>query len=274
MALYPTSQLINEDAIIESSLLNHSHGTIFLIHGSAPFNADGLIPGISSHSPYTKQPFFKDLALQLRAAGWNVARYSKFGVTSTGIDFDLYQRTDYNCLAQQLKQIWQALPADKPRIAFAWSEGSLHVRALPLNEVAGVIFLGGIATHIGEVIITQGGPPVSQMRQMLADKEPTEMLGLDRPVSRLLDELNFEDNWKVFLPYPQLPILVLHGERDEEVSVQQAKLWRKYLPKHKLTVKIGAELDHRYMPDEQYNLDLLGLEVITWLKQTLAESKA
>ena len=53
--------------------------------------------------------------------------------------------------------------------------------------MSGVILLGGIATNIGEVIAAQGGPDSSQMTQMLMSRDPSDMLGLDRPVGQLLE---------------------------------------------------------------------------------------
>ena len=175
-------------------------------------------------------------------------------------------------LCQQLQQIWANLPNGR-RIVFAWSEGTLYVRALPLGQMSGVILLGGIATNIGDVIAAQGGPDSSEMKQMLMSRDPLDMLGTDRPVGRLLEELALEDNWKVFLPHPNLPLLILHGGKDEEVSVQQARTWREHLPNHKLTVRIGETLDHRYMPSNQYRPELPSDEIITWLNETLAPSR-
>jgi hypothetical protein len=260
------------EMIIERSSLDYSFGTILLIHGSAPFNVDGVIPGASRDLRYVSEPFFRDLSIRLRAKGWAVARYSKPGVSDTRINFNDYRRTSYRCLCQQLQQIWTNLPNGK-RIVFAWSEGTLHVRALPLSQMSGVILLGGIATNIGDVIAAQGGPDSSQMKQMLMSRDPLDMLGMDRPVGRLLEELELEDNWKVFLPYPNLPLLILHGGKDEEVNVQQARTWREQLPNHKLTVRIGDTLDHRYMPTGQYKPDLPSDEIITWLNETLVPSR-
>lgn len=260
------------EVVIESSSLNHSLGTILLIHGSAPFNLDGVIPGASRDIRYVCEPFFRDLSIRLRAMGWNVARYSKPGVNDTRIDFNDYRRTNYMRLCQQLQQIWASLPNGR-RVVFAWSEGTLYVRALPLGQMSGVILLGGIATNIGDVIAAQGGPDSSEMKQMLMSRDPLDMLGTDRPVGRLLEELALEDNWKVFLPHPNLPLLILHGGKDEEVSVQQARTWREHLPNHKLTVRIGETLDHRYMPSNQYRPELPSDEIITWLNETLAPSR-
>lgn len=260
------------EMIIERSSLDYSFGTILLIHGSAPFNVDGVIPGASRDLRYVSEPFFRDLSIRLRAKGWAVARYSKPGVSDTRINFNDYRRTSYRCLCQQLQQIWTNLPNGK-RIVFAWSEGTLHGRALPLSQMSGVILLGGIATNIGDVIAAQGGPDSSQMKQMLMSRDPLDMLGMDRPVGRLLEELELEDNWKVFLPYPNLPLLILHGGKDEEVNVQQARTWREQLPNHKLTVRIGDTLDHRYMPTGQYKPDLPSDEIITWLNETLVPSR-
>lgn len=271
MANSRTDENVYSEPITERASLDDSLGTILLIHGSAPFNADGLIPGASRDLRYANDPFFRDLSLRLRTKGLTVTRYSKPGVSDTRVDFTVYRRTNYRCLCKQLQRIWLTLPNDRPRLVFAWSEGSLLVRALPLSQISGVILLGGIATNIGDVIAAQGGPDSSQMKQMLMSRGPTDMLGIDRPVGRLLDELDLEDNWRTFLPYPNLPLLILHGEKDEEVNVQQARTWREHLPNHDLTVRIGDRLDHRYMPSGLYKPDLLSDEIFTWLNENFVE---
>jgi len=260
------------EMIIERSSLDYSLGTILLIHGSAPFNLDGVIPGASRDMRYASEPFFRDLSIRLRAKGWGVARYSKPGVSDTRVNFNEYRRTSYKRLSRQLQQIWTNLPSGR-RIVFAWSEGTLYPRALPLSQMSGVILLGGIATNIGDVIAAQVGPGSSQMKQMLMSRDPLDMLGTDRPVGRLLEELALEDNWKAFLPYPNLPMLILHGGKDEEVNVQQARAWREHLHNHKLTVRIGDTLDHRYMPRNQYRPDLPSDAIITWLNEIFVRNR-
>jgi len=168
--------------VLEKPRTPRSRGTVLLVHGSAPFNLDGRIPVAGLKSPYARTDFYKDLAARLRNAGWGVLRFSKPGVHADSVDAAEYAKTDLALLSRQLRNLWRFLPADRPRIVFAWSEGSLHVRALPVDEVDAVILLGVIATNIGDVIRAQGGPPAEALRKELAGKSRLDMLGRDRPI--------------------------------------------------------------------------------------------
>ena len=254
-----------------------ARGTILLIHGSAPFNVDGRIPLPGLKSPYAKSDFYKDLSAALRAAGWSVLRYAKPGVHQDRLDREAYALTDYALLARQLRNLWRFLPRDLPRLVFAWSEGSLHVGALPLEQLDGVVLLGGISTNIGAVVQAQGGPPPAALKKMLAAKKRTEMLGLDRPVGRMLDELAQSDNYTIFAPHPKLPLLVLHGVADREVLVQQARRWKPLLPKHAITVVEGKGRDHRFMVPGKYDVVELAKQISGWaqgaVQKTAGRSK-
>jgi len=244
-------------------------GSILLIHGSAPFNVNGRIPVPGIQSPYAKTDFYKDLSAALRAAGWSVLRYTKPGVYRARLDRDAYALTDYALLARQLRNMWRFLPRDRPRLVFAWSEGSLHVRALPMNQVDGVVLLGGISTNIGAVIQAQGGPSPATLKKMLASKKRTDMLGLDRPVGRLLDELAMSDNTTTFAPHRRLPLLVLHGTADREVPVAQARKWKALLPGHRITVVEGKGRDHRFMLPGNYDVTEIVRHISRWARRVV-----
>src|SRR3989344_5902151 len=117
-AAYTTMKKNNTDFILTHPV-GISKGTILLIHGSAPFNLDGHVP-IKGESIYSKISFYKDLALSLNALGWRVARYSKPGVNQNSVNFKEYKKTDLKLIMHQLKNIWNKLPKDQPKIIFAW----------------------------------------------------------------------------------------------------------------------------------------------------------
>jgi pimeloyl-ACP methyl ester carboxylesterase len=250
--------------ILEHPKCPPSRGSILLVHGSAPFNLDGRIP-IESDSPYARTAFYRDMSIGLHAAGWSTLRYNKPGVHDDRVDFSEYAASDFNVLGKQLVGLWAILPTESPRIVFAWSEGSLHIRALPVDEVDAVVLLGGIATTIGDIIRAQGGPSLDQLQQELAGKDRRQMLGIDRPVGRLVDELAFEDNWKIFFESPSLPLLILHGDLDREVPVSQVKIWEDHLPRNRVTVMVGRGYDHQYMPQGEYNPIFVIQEITVWL---------
>jgi pimeloyl-ACP methyl ester carboxylesterase len=241
-----------------------SRGSILLVHGSAPFNLDGRIP-IDSDSPYARTAFYRDLSRGLRTAGWSTLRYNKPGVHEDRVEVSEYATSDFDVLGKQLVTLWAILPTERPRIVFAWSEGSLHVRALPMHEVDAVALLGGIATTIGDVIRAQGGPSRDQLQGELAGKDRREMFGIDRPVGRMLDELAFMDNWRAFSGPQSPPLLILHGDQDREVPVTQVKVWEDRLPNHHVKVVIGRGYDHRFMPQDVYDPMLVAKEITSWL---------
>jgi hypothetical protein len=191
-------------------------------------------------------------------------------VSDDRVDMSVYSTTDVTVLEAQLRRLWDRLPADRPRVVLAWSEGSLHLRALPLGEVDAVILLGAISTNIADAIAAQGGPEREELLRTFGGRDRREMLGADRPVGRLLDELALEDNWRVFEPYPDLPILVLHGEADREVPITQASVWMKRLPHHRrLTVVTRPDRDHRLMRPGTYEPAALAREITPWLEQAV-----
>ena len=246
-------------------------GTILLIHGSAPFNIDGRIPMDGLDFPYARETFYLDLAKAFTRRGWATIRYAKPGVEEGRVDPEAYAETDLATLEEQLRALWRIMPAEYPRIVMAWSEGTLHVRALPLGELDGVILLGAISTNIGDVVAWQGGPPKEELARIVAGKDRREMLGVDRPAGRLADELALPDNWWTFLPRPDLPILVLHGKEDKEVPPSQAAHWKEKLEHHALTVVVGDGLDHRFMPAGRYRPESPAKEVLSWLDRTFPE---
>lgn len=242
-------------------------GSVLLVHGSAPFDRDGRIPG-GGTSPYADEPFFRDLAAALRAQGWATLRYDKPGVGPAGVDSDRYSRTDLADLSSQLRRLWTVLPAEKPRIVFAWSEGTLHVGALPAREIAAVMLLGAIATGLGDAVEAQGGPPAAMLRKELEAKDRRAMLGVDRPAGRALDELALGPNWRTFAAVGA-PMLVLHGGADRDVPVRQAALWQPALPGLDLTVKVGEGLDHRFMTPGRYEPERPAAEIAAFLERVL-----
>ena len=264
--------MLQPDSYVFENPISSSRGSILLIHGSAPFNIDGRIPLDGVDSPYAREPFYRDLACRFVAAGWGVLRYNKPGVATDQINPAAYSSTDLRTLTGQLVDLWHLLPADIPRVVFAWSEGTLHVRALPLDEIDALILLGAIATNISDVIEEQGGPLRLDLALELSSLDRTHMLGLDRPVGRLVDELALEPNWAAFVAHPNLPILVLHGAADREVPCSQATVWQNKLRDHDISVVVRQGFDHRYMPSGEYDLDPLTETVVSWLSNQVLDT--
>lgn len=240
-------------------------GSVLLVHGSAPFDMDGRIPIEDPELRYGREPFYADLGARLRAAGWAVLRYAKPGVSSDGLDMTRYMTTDVSLLGLQLQNLWRFLPEDRPRVVVAWSEGTLHVSQLPLDEVKGIVFLGGISTDLADIVAAQGGPSKDALMAELTGLPRDAPLGLDRPVGRVLDEVSMEPNWVTLSRDFPGQLLVLHGGADEEVPVSQARGWVGRFPEGRLTVVIGDGLDHRYMDPGVYQPERPGDVIADWL---------
>ncbi|MCB0361911.1 MAG: hypothetical protein KDD35_04285 [Bdellovibrionales bacterium] len=226
-------------------------GSILMVHGSAPFNSEGRVPDERA-GQYASSTFFKDIRENLESRGWKIVTYSKPGVFEHHVDYNVYKTTDLKVLGDQIRKEWKNLPSGRPRLVLAWSEGTLHVSQLPLAELDGVVLIGGISTNIREVILWQAGDEREKMEADLQEilKYPRdEMLGIDRPVGRLIDELKLPDNWKAFSSFEKLPMLILHGGSDTEVPVTQAKQWKKKLSSHQIDVQIFQEKNH--IPDSR-----------------------
>ena len=254
-----------------------SKGTILLIHGSAPFNIDGRVP-VKSESLYSKITFYKDLAEQLNILGWAVVCYAKPGVHQGHVDFDVYKTTDLSVISKQINTIWKELPDDRPKIVFAWSEGSLHVTPLLLSEARGVILLGGISTNIKDVILSQADSESERQKIELELKGVSsmprdKMLGIDRPAGRLIDEFNLSANWLKFKSHPKLPILILHGNRDKEVPFSQARLWKEKLPKHNITLKVKESGNHVFAKGTSSDPVGLAETISKWLDREVKLDK-
>lgn len=255
--------------LLSKSTNGKAKGTILLVHGSAPFNQNGRVPW-KTESVYSRVEFFRLLASKLNQDGWDTVRYSKPGVALETIDFDTYKKTDFAMLLGQLKRIWATMPSDKPRIIFAWSEGSLLATHLPLADMDALIILGGISTNIKEAILAQASslPQRQQIETQLrglAGKKREEMLGIERPAGRLIDELALPDNWTLLKEYPRLPVFVLHGEADKEVPLSQARIWKEKLPKNPIVVQIRKNGNHMYGQQDNDGSLELGRTINDWL---------
>jgi len=247
---------------------NKSLGSILLIHGSAPFDENGNVPDKRA-GKYEHTNFYRDLAASLEARGWRVFRYSKPGVGKTSIDFEKYKTTDVASIGQQLKSIWDSMPANQSRYIFAWSEGSLHVHLLPIQQAQGIVVLGGVSTNLKSVVLAQAKSDAErqetkkQLEEALHLKRDS-MLGLDRPVGRLIDEFEMPDNWSFFQGPSIPPMLILHGKADEEVPVSEALVWSSKLSSQKLKVVVVPGRNHMFGFGAAHGADKIAEEISVW----------
>ncbi len=265
----------------------NSKGTILLIHGTAAQNIDGQLPDekiqifLKGKDPthYIIQPTYKNLFEKLNELGWDTVRYTRTGVYQDHIDYEEYKKTDLKNIMDQLNSIWKELPKDKPRIIFAWSGGSVHASLLPLEEVSAVILLGALSTKRTDVYRLRFKTPEeiqkfdSELKLLLSQEKNqqkrNELEGPNYPFSRFFDENNLNESWTYYKKYPKLPLLVLHGDRDEEVSLSQAKVWKEKLAKNDITLLIKSQANHAWgKVGNQPDMDDLAIEINKWLSTT------
>lgn len=271
----------------DSATTQESKGTLLLIHGTAPQNIDGQLPVarvqalLKEKDPthYIVQPTYRDLAKELNALGWDTVRYTRLGVHQDHVDEKQYAKTDLRNIMDQLKTIWSELPKDKPRIAFAWSGGSVHILQLPLADASAIVILGGISTKRTDVmrLRAKNKEELDQIEKEMNARSSaegkvsrTEMVGLDMPYGRFWDENHLKDNWTYLKPYPKLPVLILHGDQDEEASVKQALVWKEKLPNHDITLRIKPSGNHAFGTlGNQPDMPDLAKTIHAWLAETV-----
>lgn len=61
-------------------------------------------------------------------------------------------------------------------------------------------------------------------------------------------------------------MLVLHGTVDREVPVDQARGWKKLLPRHPITVVEGKGRDHRFMVPGKCDVAELAGQISRWAR--------
>lgn len=260
---------------MSSSKRSDNHvGSILLIHGSAPFDANGNVPHEGA-GRYKNTNFYRDLAVDLEARGWRVFRYSKPGVGKSSVDFENYKNTDMETIGKQLNSLWAAMPQDQPRFIFAWSEGSLHVHLLPFQEAQGIVLLGGVSTNLKSVILSQAKSPTErqeiekQLKEVLKLKRDA-MVGLDRPAGRLVDEFGMADNWTFFAGKNTPPMLILHGGSDNEVPASEASEWQNKIKNGNVKTVVLRGRNHMLGLGESNGAAQVVEEISSWRKTEIS----
>lgn len=253
----------NKTQVLLSKTAGESRGTILMLHGTAPMNIDGHVPlpelqsKIRSVDPdhYLSKSLYLELSDHLNDLGWDTVRYTRTGVYDECVDFDEYGRTDLSNLMDQVNGIFEAIPHDRPRIVFAWSGGSIHALQMPLEMADALILLGAIATKRTDL---HNYSPIPEEHRKVIQAEldgiisrretavRNQMLNFDQPYGRFYDEEDLNENWTYLKEFPELPTLILHGRRDNEVHYTQAQLWEERLPECNITTILDDDRNHAW----------------------------
>jgi uncharacterized protein len=277
---YARPELFDERPITVQSGHWRLPGMLTIPHGAGPFPAIVLVHGSGPNDmdeTLGVNKMFKDLAFGLASRGIAVLRYEKrthkYGAQSTdhADAFTLKDETidDARAAVNMLTTIPQI---NSKRIYIAGH--SLGAFAAPRiatgdPQIAGLILMAGNTRPLDTLIVEQtryevslSGPitPAGQQAIDLAEKSAREytnpdlkpgmtvnFLGTPLPASYVLD-LRAYHQGEVAASL-KIPILVLQGERDYNVSMADFDGWKKALAGHaNTTFKSYPGLNHAFLP--------------------------
>ena len=264
---------------------------VVLVHGSGPNDKDETVG--------TNKPF-KDLAWGLASRGIAVLRYEKrtryYGEESLIEGFTVNEEVIEDAVSA-VDFLYQREDIDKNKIFLLGHSlgGMLAPRiAEKTDKVRGIIMLAGTIKDLLELIPKQtkylasldGKITEEEMREIEdLEKEIEDIkslkVGKDEnilgaPGSYWLDLINY--NPLESIKNLDLPILILQGDRDYQVTVDDFKLWQEELKdKPNVTFKLYKGLNHLFIygegkstPEEYYKPGNIFQEVIediaNWIK--------
>ena len=237
------------------------HAAVVLVHGSGPHDRDETVGG-------TK--VFRDLAWGLATRGVVVLRYEKrtkvHGAKMTG-DVTVDNEVIEDALAA-LELVRSSPSVDPARVYIAGH--SLGAQLAPEiarrdGRVAGVIMLAASARPIGEVMEAQleylAGLPLNaapeaqaqlraaleQVRLLTSGEAPDTAMILGAPAKYFRD-LEARDAVAEALAL-DVPVLLLQGERDYQVTMDDFRIWREVTRDRPGTrLKSFPALNHLFVP--------------------------
>lgn len=267
---------------------------LILVHGSGPHDRD---ESIGPNKP------FRDLAWGLASKDIAVLRYEKrtkeFPVKNPD-KFTVQEEVIDDVLAAvALLRMQDKIAKDKIFVLGHSLGGTLAPRiAKQSPHVAGLILLAGSARPLEDLVLEQVTYILS-LDGPLSDKKKADLEKLKKQVARVRDPDLSPDTPKADLPLGvaaaywlslrgnppveasklKLPILVLQGERDYQVTLDDYRLWKKALGKRpNATLKSYPTLNHLFMvgkgksrPEEYQKVGHIAAEVIddiaAWIKK-------
>ena len=252
-------------------------GTLTMPVGKGPFPAMVLVhgpgPNDRDETMYSNR-MFKDIAEGLASRGIAVLRYDKrtkiYGDRMGDTAFTLQQETVDDALSALALARQQPGVAPKQVLLLGHSLGGYAMPRIALRDgkLAGAIVMAGNARPIEDVVLDQNeavlklrrGDAVAQQRfdQLKAEVAKVKALGAGKqnpPVVLGLPSAYFVD-LQGYEPAKEasrlaIPLLVLQGERDTQVTMQDFGIWKAAVAGQKNgEVELFPNLNHLFMASE------------------------
>jgi len=257
-------------------------GTLTMPKGDGPFPAVVLVHGSGPHDQDESigpNKGFKDLAFGLAAHGIAVFRYTKrtekYGEKSS--DDPAKLTVDDEVISDARAAI--ALVAQQQKInskqvfLVGHSLGAYLAPRIAAGDaqIAGIAILGANTRPIEQVIVEQvryladkGGAAADEAAKQVSDVETAEKQ-IESPDLKPIDTVSLLGSntygayWLDLRGYDpvktasqlKIPILILQGGRDYQVTSANFEEWTKALAKHKnVTLKSFPDLNHLFMPGQ------------------------
>lgn len=273
---YADQSKFHEDAVTVSDGQWQLPGALTLPNGKGPFPAVVLVAGsgpededetIGPNKP------FKDLAWGLASRGIAVLRYTKrtkqYGVKSSADPAAFTVKDEYIDDAGAAVALLASRPEIDPKRIFlaGHSEGGFLAPRIAAGDtrIAGIAILEGNTRPIEKLILDQlhyeaglGGPDAAAIEKMIPDAEKAaaqmesrdlksgetiSIIGASLPASYILD-LRGYDPTAVAVGL-KIPILVIQGARDYQVTTTDYAGWQKALAGHaNATFKLFPDINH------------------------------
>ncbi len=231
---------------------------VILLTGSGPNDRDG-------NSPMTKNDSHKQLALLLKENGIATYRYDKRVVTQIKKK-KVDPNTSFDDFVDDAKAVVDHFKNDKSfsKIILAGhSQGSLVAMLAIDDNVDGFISLAGSGEMIDKVIVAQVAKQAPGLDKVAAAtfQKMRDSVEIITDVSPYLMSLQapemqpFMESWMAYDPAVEIsklkiPTLIVNGDRDEQVSVEQAQLLKNAAPDAQLTIIKGLNHVLKEVPED------------------------
>lgn len=234
---------------------------VILVHGSGPQDKDETI---GPNKP------FKDIALGLASRGIAVLRYEKrtkqYGNKSITEGFTVNEETIEDAISA-INLLYERNDIDKNRIFLLGHSlgGMLAPRVVEKTDrLRGIIIMAGTIDDLLEVMLKQTRY-LAYLDSSITEEEKRQIEDIENQInlirSRKIGKNEFilgapGSYWLDLIDYKpleilkriEIPVLILHGDRDFQVPVENFYLWKEELKdKSQISFKIYKGLNHLFI---------------------------